>query len=815
MSSGTGNSSRPSETVFKLDAWLWRGYAGYAAEELERIRVSPQSAVADRVHAALALGRYHAARDEPLLALEKLAFLRSVAPRFGTQKKVRWIEVHALLQLGRLDDARHLLDLSLRHAPRVDGDMCVAKAAVERAAGLEGAVTDEEATREALRWLSRPLERAGFVGLDRAEPDRPLALDNLAGAEVVPAADDGPMVSVLMAAYNAQDNITTAVRSILQQSWRNLEVVIVDDASSDDTWRTIQSLADQDARVRPLQHASNGGAYAARNTALARAAGQYVVVNDADDWAHPQKIEAQVRELEAHEGAGANMTFRLRVDPTIRAQPRLDSPHVPIIHNDFSALMVARERVLELGGWDPVRFSADAEFVERLRAADPAFNLRKIHPQVPLSISLFDGKNLTASSATSIWTNRFGARAEYERNFRHWHQNATDLRGDRTSQAHPFPVPALALNAPGGSQFYDVIVVSDFRLPGGTTHCNIHYFQAFREAGLRVAYLHWPRYNITPRDPSDRKILDACQRYGVVPLVHGENVRCKLLLIHHPPVMMWQPDAVPTIEAERVAILANQSSQRAHGGPHELYEPATVQANVERNFGQKGVWIPISPVVRQQMEAVGGFEPLWHQDWLPVLDVAAWHREPEWRGDTRARPTIGRHSRDQWIKWPGTAEAIASAYCADEDVAVRIMGGAGSAVEILGRQPANWQISGFDAEPVTEFLADLDIYVHFIHEASIEAFGRNIMEAMAMGLPVICSPAFRDCFGEAVICVAPEEVPEAIRALWEDRERYLAQAHAGQRFVAEHCSLRPVAGRVEAILSSVTGMSPVGVATQA
>jgi hypothetical protein len=675
-------------------------------------------------------------------------------------------------------------------------------AGLHRVEAMSGAADPAAARAAYFDWLNRPLARAGLVGItSSAAADETPALRHLQAAECPPVpASMGPKVSVLMAAYNAADNIETAVRSVLDQSWRNLEVVITDDASTDDTWAVIQRLAAEDARIVALRHTDNGGAYVARNTGLQQASGDYVVVNDADDWAHPQKIELQVRDMEAHDGQGANLTYHLRVDGGLIPVVRLDSPHVPVIHNNFSALMVARERVLELGGWDPVRFSADAEFVKRLRVAAGTDPVRKIHAGVPLSISLFEATNLTASSATSIWTNRFGARREYERAFGEWHARADSLRMERTSQTDPFPLPGVAWHPPGTRQEFDVILVSDFRLPGGTTQCNLQYLRALRDAGLRVACLHWARYDIEPRDPGWGKIAGVCHDYGIVPLVHGEVADCRLLLIHHPPVMMWQPDAVPSIQAERIALVANQSSQRVKGGPHELYEPATVQARVEENFGKPGTWIPISPVVRRQMTEAGGFEPVWHEDWLPVLALEEWSREPGWRGGERERPVIGRHSRNHWIKWPADPGNIAAAYCADQPVDVRIMGGADTALSLLGHKPSNWEVLPFDAEPTREFLASLDIYVHFIHEESIEAFGRNVMEAMAMGVPVICSPWFRTCFGDAALYASPREVGARVTELWRDVRRYQELTEAGRPYLGAYCDRERVASRVAQLL---------------
>lgn len=798
--SGTGALRRD---VLMLEYKLWGGYAEYARADLEALRIAPTTLPREAQFAARVLARYYAACGDHYTALDRIAFVRAGSARAAAGRANRFIEINSLLALGQVEHARFLLEKALGGGASANADADVLMAGVHRVEALSGAVEPERARRAFFDCLSRPLERAGIVGITTsAGAGEAPALGNLAAAETPPApASMGPKVSVLMAAFNAEDNIETAIRSVLDQSWRNLEVVVTDDASTDNTWAVIQRLASADERVVPLRHEVNGGAYMARNTGLEQATGDYVVVNDADDWAHPQKIELQVRDMEAHGGAGANLTYRLRVDGDLVPVLRLDSPHVPVIHNDFSALMVARERVLELGGWDPVRFSADAEFVKRLRVAEGGDPVRKLHAGVPVSISLFEATNLTASSATSIWTNRFGAREEYERAFDEWHATADSMRMDRTSQTAPYPVPGLAYNAPGTRQRFDVILVSDFRLPGGTTQCNLHYLQALREAGYSVARVHWGRYDVEPRDSGRGKIDRACRELGVVPLVHGEEASCRLLLIHHPPVMMWQPDAVPSIHAERIALVANQSSQRVKNGPHELYEPATVQARVEENFGRQGIWIPISPVVRRQMREAGGFDPVWHEDWLPVLALGEWSCERRWRGGERERPVIGRHSRDHWIKWPGTAEEIAAAYCAGQPVDVRIMGGADTALNLLGHKPSNWEVLPFDAESTREFLAGLDIYIHFIHGESIEAFGRNVMEAMAMGVPVVCSPSFRECFGDAAIYARPDEVHEAVAALWYDRDRYLACGEAGRAYVLAHCDYAAVTGRVSEMLA--------------
>lgn len=75
-------------------------------------------------------------------------------------------------------------------------------------------------------------------------------------------------VSVLIAAYNSSETIGWAVKSILNQTWRNLEVFIVDDASTDDTWSLASSIAQQDPRVSVIRNAVNVGPFVSRNRVL-------------------------------------------------------------------------------------------------------------------------------------------------------------------------------------------------------------------------------------------------------------------------------------------------------------------------------------------------------------------------------------------------------------------------------------------------------------------------------------------------------------------------------------------------------------------
>ena len=106
-----------------------------------------------------------------------------------------------------------------------------------------------------------------------------------------------PLVSVIIPAYNAERYIERALRSALEQTYQNLEIIIVDDGSQDETARIVQDLAD--SRV-VYMHQGNAGQGNARNNALRGCRGDYVSFLDADDFYHPRKIERQLEYLKAH-----------------------------------------------------------------------------------------------------------------------------------------------------------------------------------------------------------------------------------------------------------------------------------------------------------------------------------------------------------------------------------------------------------------------------------------------------------------------------------------------------------------------------------
>jgi teichuronic acid biosynthesis glycosyltransferase TuaG len=116
-------------------------------------------------------------------------------------------------------------------------------------------------------------------------------------------ASSEPLVSVVVPSFNAAPFLESTLRSVLDQTHRNLEVIVVDDASTDGSADLVARIAETDPRVKLVCRTSNAGSPAApRNQGVDAARGDWVAFLDADDLWHPRKLEIQLRVLASHGG---------------------------------------------------------------------------------------------------------------------------------------------------------------------------------------------------------------------------------------------------------------------------------------------------------------------------------------------------------------------------------------------------------------------------------------------------------------------------------------------------------------------------------
>lgn len=114
-------------------------------------------------------------------------------------------------------------------------------------------------------------------------------------------ANERPVVTVVIPTYNRRFVAQSAIESVLAQTFQDIEVIVVDDGSRDNTLEFVCSI--NDARLRVVRHPLNRGAAAARNTGIENSRGKYIAFLDCDDTWLPTKLEKQVAYLEAQGGA--------------------------------------------------------------------------------------------------------------------------------------------------------------------------------------------------------------------------------------------------------------------------------------------------------------------------------------------------------------------------------------------------------------------------------------------------------------------------------------------------------------------------------
>ena len=103
-----------------------------------------------------------------------------------------------------------------------------------------------------------------------------------------------PTVSVIIPTYNRAHMVARAIQSVLSQTYQDFEIIVVDDASTDNTQEVVKEFMFRDKRVRYIKHEKNKGGSAARNTGIKNAQGEYIGFLDSDDEWLPTKLEKQI-----------------------------------------------------------------------------------------------------------------------------------------------------------------------------------------------------------------------------------------------------------------------------------------------------------------------------------------------------------------------------------------------------------------------------------------------------------------------------------------------------------------------------------------
>lgn len=207
-----------------------------------------------------------------------------------------------------------------------------------------------------------------------------------------------PRVSVLMPAWNAAKYFDEAIESILAQDFRDFELVIVDDASTDGSAELLAAWATRDPRIVFIRNVTNMGAAATSNVGLQVAQGEYIARMDADDISLPGRLSAEVVALDADPTLSmVSMNFQLinANGDVLRTENRVLPPEIVDFFLNFgnpigghSQVMFRRDLAMRGGGYDPtLKAGEDYELWTRLARLGrililPQLGMRyRMHPE--------------------------------------------------------------------------------------------------------------------------------------------------------------------------------------------------------------------------------------------------------------------------------------------------------------------------------------------------------------------------------------------------------------------------------------------------
>ena len=252
---------------------------------------------------------------------------------------------------------------------------------------------------------------------------------------------DGPLVSVIMTAYNVEHLAQTSVMSILNQNYCNLELIVVDDCSTDGTLEALRLMEREDERIRIIAKDRNDGTYISKNIGLLRAQGEFVAFQDSDDWSHPDRVGKSIAVLESEPEIAALMTSWIRMTTegtfVLRAQNRYS-------YKACISLVFRRREILKRSGFfDSVRAEGDSEFEKRIGILFG--NNRIVHYPWLLSFGRVRAESITANAEFGL-TRSGGrpAREKYRKAYRKWHKSI----GRGQDGYMPFPLRERPFVAP-------------------------------------------------------------------------------------------------------------------------------------------------------------------------------------------------------------------------------------------------------------------------------------------------------------------------------------------------------------------------------
>lgn len=654
----------------------------------------------------------------------------------------------------------------------------------------------DDAAGEWLRRFNAPLTDAGLS---------PVAVDATAAtpfdgltSTVEPSTEDGPLVSVIVTTFNPdRAEIRTAVSSILQQTWWNLELLLVDDHSNEETVAPLEELAAEDPRVRLIRLPVNGGTYRARNAGIREAAGKYVTGQDTDDWSHPERIAKQVAVLEEDPDLSGVTTAANRTDDNLVKMAPGHNPH----RKCEVSLMLRVEDARTIGGYMPVRKAADSEFRERLEAWS-GVSTRMI--DAPLYLIRLSAGSLSRMDFRPGWSHH--ARRAFWGAYKFWHRSAPREFLEIDASSDVAGVPSKAPSKIAGrewmsSRTFDVCIVADWRGNTSQQRAARDELNALVKSDLAVAILHLDTPWGAGREPRalHPEVQELISAGKVGRVLIDQTVDVDLLLVREPETMDFALRAPGEVRCKRTVLIGHGALADRADGVRD-YDPTNANAMAKTIFGVEPVW------ALPEGDRVDGVEGKYRisveEDRYPMYIDAARFAGARWRRGADAPLVLGCAVTNDELSWPD-AEHLDDVFPLAGPEEVRVFGDARGALRAVKekRLPVTWvQFRENETDPVL-FWRRVDVAVILGRGAVGPTVDRAALEALASGTIVVTDDIRAGAYEGATAVSSPPETLTHIRALFEQPDVKGALHRRGDEFVRERADPSMLEGYVRRHLS--------------
>lgn len=600
----------------------------------------------------------------------------------------------------------------------------------------------------------------------------------------------GPLVSVIMTSYAPDETaFELAARSILNQSWSNLELIVVDDATPGGAPRVLESMAEDDPRVKVIELSENRGTYYARNVGLRAARGTYVTGQDSDDWSHPDRLSRQIRVLERDSGLSGVVATAIRTDDNLFRILRAVEPH----RLCEVSLMFPRELGLEMGGYLESRKGADSEFRLRLEL----FSQRPVgHIRAPLYLTRLSRDSLSRGDFRRGWAHQ--NRRAFSNFMRRWHRTASPsalARPNLPDQNAAIPPQFQSLISSDRS--FDFVYLADWRFDGATVRSALAEIEVLQQSGKSVGIMQLA--GIFPSKAPIAKLLPVIQdriNSGELNLViPDENAKIDVLIVRSPELLQFSPSDGFDNQINQILIIANHAPS-AWDGTSPLYHPQHSSEQAERLFGKRPYWLTSDPAIHRYLSTYAGDIDTWPEVIPHILPVQIIRHRSRMKGSKRSVPVIGRTANNLEHFWPDELVTANSLWpdSADSKMEIRILGDARCYLRKYDKKsyPKHWVSFHPGDISLEAFYSSIDYFVYFPNESWPQEFSYEALIAQAAGATVILPERFENIHSGYAIMARPEDVPTII-----GREQLEYAATREETKSREHINRRDI-GRSEA-----------------